>query len=155
MKVNIGMLKCLRQVCFVCSRCYHEGTNNIHKEKQRLQWAGTGDGLPSSHQRFMLLNRKICSKAMSVLVGFSHQTWTKTVKQKSQEIHRDRVHGNTVSTLKPLVNSVDSLSTQPSFAAFCRVNAETRLMGKSFSSPTWSSYSLMKQSPGQKARIGS
>lgn len=55
-----------------CSlRCYHEGTNNKHKEKQRLQWARTGDGLPGSHQRFLLLNRKICSKAICKLVGFS------------------------------------------------------------------------------------
>ena len=86
----------LRKTALLC-RCYHQNTNNDERTKQQLQWAGTGAGRPGQHQEFMLCGRRVCSKAICVLVGFSPQTWTKRVRESGQEIHQERQHGNTVS----------------------------------------------------------
>ena len=67
-----------------------------------MQWAGTGDGQPGSHQRFTLLGKKVCSGAICKLVGFSPQTWTRTHRKRSAEIHVDRLHRNMVRILNSL-----------------------------------------------------
>ena len=76
------------------------GKTTERNTHQQIQWAGTGNGQPGSHQRFNLLNKRVCSKAMCVLVGFSPQTWTRTVRQCREEIHHERQHGNTVISFK-------------------------------------------------------
>ena len=80
-------------------RWYFENKNNKEKTQQLLQWAGTDDGRPGQHQTFSLMHKRVCSKAICTLVGISPQTWTARVRQKSEEIHYDRLHGNTVRTL--------------------------------------------------------
>ena len=135
-----------QQAVILSHRWYFEGKNNKEKFKQQMQWAGTGDGQPGSHQRFTLLGKKVCSGAICKLVGFSPQTWTRTHRKRSAEIHVDRLHGNTVCIVSFLAPYVNRLCTNCMFhvTAFlstgcsqcelwfscCRESAVSRLMAR-------------------------
>ena len=87
-------------MCCPC-RFYHN-LNQTEQRKQRLKWESTGR-TDKSREVFKLLNRPVCSGAMAIIAGISKQTWTASLKEKENELHADKLHGNTVSVVFELL----------------------------------------------------
>ena len=50
-----------------------------------------------------MFNRPVCSGAMAIIAGISKQTWTASLKEKENELHADKLYGNTVSVVFELL----------------------------------------------------